>query len=209
LGKKVVKGVEALGLTLFTIEFRYVFVDQCSYCGVGVVQFPQSAVNQFYLVGALFRVIARRKRLQDVEDTQDFDKVWGVFDKFSFQTGQVFKKIGIKDSNSFVVFFETILTLFIVLLTWIFFRSESISQSFAYLSNMFSAPMFEIPSSLLIMNLLWGALLLVAEWIQRDKQHALQFDRLPVYARWCVYYAIIILILFRGGQQETFIYFQF
>jgi alginate O-acetyltransferase complex protein AlgI len=122
---------------------------------------------------------------------------------------QLFKKMGIKNSNSFVIFFETILTLFIVLLAWIFFRSESISQSFAYLSKMFSAPLFEFPSSLLIMNLFWGALLLLAEWIQRGKQHALQFDRLPAYARWSVYYALIILILFRGGQQETFIYFQF
>ena len=53
-------------------------------------------VNQLYLVRALFRVIARRKRLQDVEDTQDFDKVGIVFGKFSFQTGQVVKKIRIR-----------------------------------------------------------------------------------------------------------------
>ena len=63
---------------------------------LAAVEFPHSTVNQFYLVRALLRVIARRKRLQHVEDTQHFDKVGIIFGKFSFQTGQVFKKIGIR-----------------------------------------------------------------------------------------------------------------
>ncbi len=53
-------------------------------------------MNQFYLVGALLRVIAGRKRLQHVEDTQHFDKVGIICGKFSFQTGQVFKEMGIR-----------------------------------------------------------------------------------------------------------------
>jgi len=52
-------------------------------------------------------------------------------------------------------------------------------------------------------------LLVLAEWIQRDRQHALQFEKFPVYARWAVYFGLVILILFMGGKQETFIYFQF
>ncbi len=143
--------------------------------------------------------------------------VWGLIHGFFLILYQwqkqprkkLFKKIGIKNSNSFVVFFETILTVFIVLLAWIFFRSDSIAQSFAYLGKMFSTPVFEIPSGMIIMNLFWVALLLIAEWIQRDKQHALQFGKFPVYARWAVYYALVILIIFMGGKQETFIYFQF
>jgi alginate O-acetyltransferase complex protein AlgI len=122
---------------------------------------------------------------------------------------QLFKKMGIKNSNSFVVFFETILTLFIVLLAWVFFRSDSISQSFAYLHRLFSPSLFELPSGLFKTGLIWGAVFMVAEWIQRDKQHALQFEKLPVYVRWLAYYAILFLIFNKGGQQETFIYFQF
>jgi len=143
--------------------------------------------------------------------------VWGLIHGFFLILFQwqkqprkkLFKKIGIKNSNSFVVFIETILTLFIVLIAWVFFRSDSIAQSFAYLGKMFSSPSFEIPSGALIMNLFWVALLLIAEWIQRDKQHALQFGKFPVFARWAVYYALVILIIFMGGKQETFIYFQF
>ena len=122
---------------------------------------------------------------------------------------QLFKKMGIKNSNSFIVFFETILTLFVVLLAWIFFRSDSISQGFAYLDRMFSPSLFELPSGLFKTGLIWGAVLLAVEWFQRDKQHALQFEKLPVYLRWIAYYAILFLIFNKGGQQETFIYFQF
>jgi alginate O-acetyltransferase complex protein AlgI len=143
--------------------------------------------------------------------------VWGMIHGFFLilYQGQkqprkkLFKTIGIKNSNAFVAIFESILTLFIVLLAWIFFRSDSISQSFAYLGRMFSSSLFSLPSGMFKTGFIWGAVLLLAEWIQRDKQHALQFGKLPVYIRWVAYYAILFLIFNKGGHQETFIYFQF
>lgn len=51
----------------------------------------------------------------------------------------------------------------------------------------------------------------ILEWVQRDKQHALQLRtaRLPRVVRWSVYYSIIIVCFFMNGAQQDFIYFQF
>jgi D-alanyl-lipoteichoic acid acyltransferase DltB (MBOAT superfamily) len=143
--------------------------------------------------------------------------VWGMIHGFCLILFQwqkqprkiLFKRIGIKNSNSVIVFLDTIVTLFIVLLAWIFFRSESIAHSFAFLEQMFSSSLFELPSGMFKTGLIWSVLFLITEWIQRNKQHALQFDKLPVYIRWFAYYAVLFLIFNKGGQQETFIYFQF
>ena len=105
--------------------------------------------------------------------------------------------------------FQIALTFFFTLIAWVFFRSASISQSFAYLGQMFSASLFEIPSGLFKTNIVWIILLIVIEWIQRDKLHPLQFEKLPVYVRWLAYYCLVFLILNKGGNQESFIYFQF
>ena len=57
--------------------------------------------------------------------------------------------------------------------------------------------------------LLWCFLLVAVEWLQRRKEHPLQLDALPVWARWTAYYVLILLTFFARGQEQTFIYFQF
>ena len=54
-------------------------------------------------------------------------------------------------------------------------------------------------------------LFILVEWLQREREHALQFDnlRLPKGIRWGLYYVIIWGILYFGGVQQEFIYFQF
>jgi D-alanyl-lipoteichoic acid acyltransferase DltB (MBOAT superfamily) len=101
------------------------------------------------------------------------------------------------------------LTFFLTLIAWVFFRSADIAQSFSYLSHMFSASLFELPSGMFKANFVLVMLMLLIEWIQRDKLHPLQFERLPVAVRWLAYYTLIFFIFNKGGQQESFIYFQF
>ena len=61
--------------------------------------------------------------------------------------------------------------------------------------------------------LLYGIIMLVIEWLQRDKQHALQFPNVypfnKKYLRWSIYILIIVLIKGLSGMSQTFIYFQF
>jgi alginate O-acetyltransferase complex protein AlgI len=102
-----------------------------------------------------------------------------------------------------------LLTFFLTLIAWVFFRSANIHDSFAYLGHMFSRSLFELPSGIFKANILLIIVLLVIEWVQRDKVHPLQFGKLPVYVRWLAYYILLFLILNKGGQQASFIYFQF
>ena len=52
--------------------------------------------------------------------------------------------------------------------------------------------------------------MLVIEWIQRGRQHALDMDRIPWWpVRTITYFFIFFLIVTLGGYSENFIYFQF
>jgi alginate O-acetyltransferase complex protein AlgI len=143
--------------------------------------------------------------------------VWGFFNGLLFVPLMVMKKnrdhLDIVARGrmlpSFAEAGQIGLTFFLTLIAWVFFRSENIAQSFSYLGHMFSASLFQLPSGQFRGHFILVVILLVIEWIQRDKLHPLQFDRMPVYVRWLAYYALIFLILNKGGQQETFIYFQF
>lgn len=108
-------------------------------------------------------------------------------------------------------FFQMGTTFFITCIARVFFRSESISGAFHYIRIMFSASLLTIPSILprrLIPAIIF---FVVIEWIQREKQHALQIDsfKLPEVVKWGLYYALIIIIFNYGGTQQEFFYFQF
>lgn len=104
-------------------------------------------------------------------------------------------------------------TFFLVVIGLIIFRSETMTQAVEYLSAMVTNKFFgSIPQNG-ITYLCYGISLLVVEWLQRDKQHALQFTNIKPFnyrlVRWGVYYLILIIITIYAGSSQTFIYFQF
>jgi hypothetical protein len=96
------------------------------------------------------------------------------------------------------------------MLAWIFFRADSLTLAFRYTSNIFNLSLFLLPTSH-IDYLPIIAIMIAIEWLQRDKQHALQFDNVNIgrSVRWGVYYTLIFSIFLYGGEQQQFIYFQF
>jgi len=97
-------------------------------------------------------------------------------------------------------------------LAWIFFRADSISQAFSYIEHMFSKSLITYPKGVdetLILPLL--LILVLVEWLQRDKEHGLDFSsrKIPSFVRIIIYYALIIMIMQFVAGQQTFIYFQF
>jgi len=53
-------------------------------------------------------------------------------------------------------------------------------------------------------------IVIVAEWLQRDKQHALQLSpKCPRFLRWGFYYIVIFMLIIAQNEPQTFIYFQF
>ena len=108
-------------------------------------------------------------------------------------------------------FLAITLTFCLTLMAWVFFRAASIGDAFGYLNaivtNGFHAKQI-MPYH--TFSLVLCLILLTVEWFQRDKQHALVFERLSRKARWAIYYALATIVLLSGNFGEVeFIYFQF
>jgi alginate O-acetyltransferase complex protein AlgI len=105
-------------------------------------------------------------------------------------------------------FFQIVGTFLLVVIGWIFFRAESIAQAFDYLSRMFSSSLFTMPTK--VRYLPFIVFLILIEWMQRDKEHALQVAMVKrTWLRWAMYYGVIFVIMLFAGTQQEFIYFQF
>jgi D-alanyl-lipoteichoic acid acyltransferase DltB (MBOAT superfamily) len=116
-------------------------------------------------------------------------------------------------NNRFWTFGTMFLTFGIVCFGLVLFRAETIGDAVKYLSGIFDKSLLSLP---------WGCsaqfrysvficlpLLLIVEWLQRNKQHGLQMNVQSLVLRWFIYISLIFIIWAFGGEQETFIYFQF
>lgn len=108
---------------------------------------------------------------------------------------------------------QMMLTFFLAVLGWIIFRAESMSQAAGFFHAMVCNTFYD-PSKLYgLMFLRFGLLLLLVEWLQRDKQHALQLPVVKPFnykvVRWGIYYLVFALIYNYTGTSQSFIYFQF
>lgn len=109
--------------------------------------------------------------------------------------------------------FQMAVTFFLVVIGWVIFRAETIEQAFAYLSRMFTVSIFSFERFDGMRAFGFALILLFIEWLQRDKQHALEFSQMKPFnfrlVRWCSYFVIIMMIVLYSGGDQTFIYFQF
>lgn len=145
--------------------------------------------------------------------------IWGIIHGlflvlYKWQTRprkRLLKKFKISNKNTVLVVIEPLLTLFIVIMAWIFFRASSIEQAVGIFSEIFSSSLFlapiKFPKYLLI--LLLG--FIVIEWIGRSNNYAIEkmpFSRHRI-VRWSFYYIILAVMLVYAGEGQPFIYFQF
>jgi len=112
--------------------------------------------------------------------------------------------------------FANMAGMFILLMfTFLIFRADSLSQAFDYYGKLFSSSLFSgfvITEKLnTAVILLCIAIMLLAEWLQRDKQHALQIDAIKIFpVRALIYFGLIFVILsFNATKNADFIYFKF
>ena len=108
-----------------------------------------------------------------------------------------------------------LLTFGLTVFAWIFFRAENMTHAFTYISEMLSSSLFEIPNFAGMKNaliaLMLVTLMLLIEWKGRENQYGL--ERLGLHwkrpYRYLMYYMIIFLLFWFGGEEQPFIYFQF
>lgn len=109
---------------------------------------------------------------------------------------------------------QMILTFFLAVIGWIIFRAETLTQAWQYLSRMFTTPLEGNSVNSLKYTFFFVVIMLLAEWMQRDKQHALEFvnsEGILKYrvVRWSIYISVLMMTLVFAGEQSQFIYFQF
>lgn len=104
-------------------------------------------------------------------------------------------------------------TFILTILAWIFFRADSLEHALDYISEIFSKTVYTTPQVMPIITLALLCSFVLVEWVQREKNHALEFYEnktiLNKYVRRLVYIGLIIIIFTFGGSQQEFIYFQF
>lgn len=111
-----------------------------------------------------------------------------------------------------------LVTFILVVLGWIIFRSDNITQLAQMFGGIFGPRMLMAPDLIHYGMPAWrinSALLLIAlcqavEWLTRRREHGLDIAAVqPRALRWGAYLALICLILIFAGSQSQFIYFQF
>jgi D-alanyl-lipoteichoic acid acyltransferase DltB (MBOAT superfamily) len=112
-------------------------------------------------------------------------------------------------------FFQIAMTFGLTAFAWIFFRSESVSQAFDYISTVCSSSLLEVPEfryrTKAGIILVLTAVFFLMEWIGRENEFALQkFGfRWNSKFRWLFYFILVFLIFYFAGKEQVFIYFNF
>ena len=112
-------------------------------------------------------------------------------------------------------FFKILLTFTITCFAWIFFRANSLSSAFEYISLLFSKSIFNAPNFLALNKVYVLSFLIVGflmlEWKGRETNYALESfgESWPKPLKYAFYYSLAMLIFFFGGKEQAFIYFQF
>lgn len=139
---------------------------------------------------------------------------WGLYLALCFVP---YILLGYKGASSEVVTLRDLpyilFTFLLVVIGWVFFRSESMTQVVSVLTRMFTDFRFTVPPGGRGLIALPLGMMFV-EWRTRRLPHPLAFDTTSLFARrralrWSVYFALTLLTLYYSGGSETFIYFQF
>ena len=108
---------------------------------------------------------------------------------------------------------QTATTFSLVVIGWIIFRAEHINQAWHFILGIFTHSFMGLGFIDGRKWLLAGSCILLIEWFQRNRRHALDFPTKGIlkyrFTRWCIYYILIYLIINFAGVNQTFIYFQF
>ena len=150
--------------------------------------------------------------------------IWGLLHALYIMPSIIFKtnrnNIDIvakgKIFPNFKDLFSVILTFSLTVFAWIFFRSETLSNAFEFISIIFSKSIFLLPDYDFMKSALKICipflLFIAMEWLGREKKYPIenieyQFNK-P--ARWLLYGFIIFLIgIYMQTEQTPFIYFNF
>ena len=116
-------------------------------------------------------------------------------------------------------FINISITFSLTVFAWIFFRANNVEHAINYISRIFSASLFSLPSGqsfngsqlhpvFVTVSVL---LFILIEWVGREEKYALaKINAIPIKPlRWFLYYSLCFSVLYLSGKEQQFIYFQF
>lgn len=109
---------------------------------------------------------------------------------------------------------QMLLTFLMAVIGWIIFRAKTIAEAWDYLCGLFSKSLLSIPwldtRHYYLPVFIGIVVMLVVEWIQRDKEHPFDLAGVKSHAlKFSIYYVMLVALFWFGGHAESFIYFQF
>jgi D-alanyl-lipoteichoic acid acyltransferase DltB (MBOAT superfamily) len=113
---------------------------------------------------------------------------------------------GLKDLSSICITFA------LTLIAWVFFRADSVAHAVQYLSGLLTQMDGEkvLWNSHILLGTLYIVSVIIPEWLQRERAHALDIREVAGGLRWTVYLILCVAIALLGNFGGTeFIYFQF
>lgn len=149
--------------------------------------------------------------------------VWGIYHGLLFLPLLVLNK---NRSNTNIVaenksifslkeLFQMMLTFVLVIIGWILFRAENMTQAMNYFLGMLSKSTLSLPhiaqKKEMAIACSFILVLLSFEWFNRSKSNGLNFsdNKVPKVFRTIIYVFLIWIIIWFNGNQVEFIYFQF
>ena len=101
-----------------------------------------------------------------------------------------------------------LLTFILAAFGWILFRSQSIGEAATFIGGIFTGGI--AGANFPMRTISFVALMLLVEWLQRNREHGLAMEGVHSgVIRYVCYLAVLAMILLFGVFNETFIYFQF
>lgn len=105
---------------------------------------------------------------------------------------------------------QMLITFFITVIAWVFFRADNVTHALVFLQNIFNSSLFSwfeiFPTKVLLLLIFF----ITIEWLGRSNEYAIEkvdFMKRPI--RWSFYFLLIILMFAYTGEEQQFIYFQF
>jgi D-alanyl-lipoteichoic acid acyltransferase DltB (MBOAT superfamily) len=151
--------------------------------------------------------------------------VWGMYNGILVALWTLFikKPNSHRQSNSDLTLtstyiLNTIGTFGLIVIGWIFFRAETISQACEYILGMCNSGLFSMPnygsvgiaSTTLFCTIAWIFILQIIDWRQRKHDFGLDITNVKYRVlRWAIYLFFAMSMMVFAGQSEQFIYFQF
>ncbi len=115
---------------------------------------------------------------------------------------------------SFREFAQLGVTFILTCFAWVFFRAKDMGEALSYLAGMFGmggGSISVIKGNVLTLGICGVGLIILVllEWLQRRKAHALEQLPIPAVLRWVLYFVLAVCVINFLGTPKSFIYFQF